>query len=240
MNVELTVREADPTGDGRVADATIVVPQFEQAELTRDCIRSLRAHESKLWPIVLVDDGSTSAWHEMLADVPLDGLQVVEQPHRGVTAAWNFGARLASTDYLVFLNNDTMVDGPIVDRLVGPLCEDAAVVTGCELRHEARLPRSVAARLPSVEFLSGWCFAVSARLFEQVGGFDETLELYWSDTDFQSRLLRHCGVGVEKLACLSDLPIRHLWHRTAHTLNDHREQWRRDRARFFRKWSRMC
>jgi GT2 family glycosyltransferase len=175
----------------------------------------------------------------MLADVPRDELQVVEQPHRGVTAAWDLGARQASTPYLVFLNNDTIVEGPVVDRLVGPLRDGRAVVAGCETRCEARLPRSVAARLPSAEFLAGWCFAVVARHFESAGGFDETLELYWSDTDFQARVLRDCGVGHQELECVHNLPIRHLRHRTAHTLDDHREQWHRDRGRFFRKWSRM-
>lgn len=240
MSVELTIHTAAPTNDVRVADATIVIPQYGQSQFTRDCIRSLRTLERQSWPIVLVDDGSTSGWHELLADLPLDGLQIVEQSHRGVTAAWNLGACQASTPYLVFLNNDTVIDGPVIDRLVDPLRVGSAVVAGCETRREARLPRSVSARLPSVEFLAGWCFAVAARNFEQVGGFDETFELYWSDTDFQARVLRDCGVGREELACVQNLPIRHLRHRTARTIEDHREQWRRDRARFFRKWSRAC
>lgn len=233
------------------ADATLIIPQFGHVSLTQECVRTLREQDEVRWPICIVDDGSPAAENRSLVERDADfAVQLLPGAHRGLTAAWNRGARGARTPWLIFLNNDTVSTGPWVQTLLAPLRSGAARLAGPRLRTERELPAEVLRKLGTARFLEGWCFAVSAADFAAVGGFDETLALYWSDTDFQARILELAGTGAGEF-CSAEavlatppagvaLPIRHLGHRTiraAFLPEDQRRQWQRDRAAFLAKWS---
>ena len=213
-------------------EATVVVPQFNRAELTRACLASLRRYERVRWPVVVVDDGGEPGGVE---PIEIAGVACVRQEHAGVSAAWNLGAGLAATPYLVFLNNDTVFRGPVIEGLLKPL-RRGALVSGIGMRREGALPRDVIARLPCAEFVAGWCFAVAREAFRGIGGFDAAMRVYWSDTDLQCRLLQQCGRAGDALACDAGLPVRHLAHRTARAVPGRRRIWSEDRAAFIRKW----
>lgn len=217
-------------------DATIIIPQFDSAELTCACIESLRQVEPVAWPIVVVDDGSSPASRREVAARRFAGTQVVRQSHTGVSAAWNRGAAVARTRFVVFLNNDVLVRGPSIDRLVEPLRRGTAILSGVRSRREAALPPEVLRRLPTDRFVEGWCFATPLDLFRRLGGFDETMRVYWSDTDFQARLVAVSGESERSIA-VADVPLKHLGHRTAHRLRERKRIWQDDRAAFIAKWS---
>ena len=87
--------------------------------------------------------------------------------------------------------------------------------------------------------LSGWCFAVRRETFLAVSGFDESLHLYFSDTDFQLRVRDHfASSGLPPWVTVPGLAISHLSHRTAHQLPNRRPLWRADRDRFQARWNR--
>lgn len=124
-------------------------------------------------------------------------------------------------------------------------------LTGVRLRTESSLPKPLLKLLPTRQFLEGWCFAVRRDDLLRLGGFDESMTLYWSDTDFQCRLLqshepllqRPTGQADNSTACpfiaMPHLPLRHLGHQTTHAAPTHRQQWHTDRAAFIRKWSNL-
>jgi GT2 family glycosyltransferase len=143
---------------------------------------------------------------------------------------------MATTRFLVFLNNDTLSDGAWVDSLLRPLREQRAVVSGVRFRREQALPRDVLERLPVQTFLEGWCFAALRQDWADVGGFDETLRLYFSDTDFQARIVRSRGGDSAVLARVANLPLRHLGHQSTRRLPERSKVWREDRESFVRKW----
>lgn len=218
-------------------EATIIVPQFNQPELTCDCLKSLKRHETCRCDVIVVDDGSSADCRRRVESLNLADTRVIVQRHRGVSFAWNRGAAAASARFLVFLNNDTLFSGPVIDRLLEPLRSCGALLSGPAMRRETALPQSVLEKLPTIHFLEGWCFAVSRADFRRLGGFDESMSVYWSDTDFQARLVAGCRNIEEEIACVSGLPIRHLSHRTARQLPARRCIWRKDREAFLRKWS---
>ncbi len=219
-------------------DATLIIPQHEQPELTDACLRSLRAVDTIHWPVVVVDDGSSAAALETLlgrmAEVP--NVKVLPQRHQGVTAAWNRAADMATTRFLVFLNNDTLTGGAWVDDLLRPLREQRAVVSGVRFRREQALPRHVLERLPTQMFLEGWCFAIRHEEWAAAGGFDENFRLYFSDTDFQVRIVKDRGGDRTVLAHVADLPVRHVRHQSTRRLPERSRIWREDRERFGQKW----
>lgn len=221
----------------RRPDATILIPQHGQAELTVACIASLRRHERTLWPIVVVDDGSPRSARVRVEQAKFPATKVATQNHRGVTTAWNRGAGIANTPYLLFLNNDVLCDGPAIDALLGPLRTGRARLSGIVLREETAPPEFVLRRLPTRTLLAGWCFAVAHADFDLLDGFDEHMTLYFSDTDFQLRLLASHGVDASAIVANRRLPLRHLGHRSTRRHPDRRAIWKADRDTFVRKWS---
>jgi len=222
-------------------DATIVIPQHGHAELTRQCVASLRAVDPKPWPVIVIDDGSPAGEVDRLVDVA-GPIQLIEQPRRGVSAAWNRGAADAETDWLIFLNNDTISHSAWVDRLLAPLREGSCAISGGRLREERGLPAAMGQRESGSEFLEGWVMALSTERFAELGGFDEAMRIYWSDTDLQLRAVEEWTEGnTSPLRAVDDLPLTHLGHRTAHdprALRHRRRQWLADRRVFIEKWTR--
>ena len=220
-------------------DATIIIPQYEQSDLTVVCVRSLRGADAIQWPVIVVDDGSSAAALATLFDqmVEVPHATVIPQRRQGVSVAWNRAAEVAATRFLVFLNNDTLTAGAWVDDLLRPLREQRAVVSGVRFRREQALPRYVLERLPTRTFLEGWCFAALRDDWSGVGGFDETFRLYFSDTDFQARIVRSRGGDSAVLARVAGLPVRHLGHQSTRRLPERRAIWQEDRERFVRKWT---
>ncbi len=248
--------------------ATIIIPQHGRADLTLAAIRSIRDTDPIPWPILVVDDGSPDDSAERVAGIDDAKVTLLRQPHRGVTAAWNHAARRAETEILVFLNNDVEARGPFVAPLIAPLleplapasgdwgwgegadapsrlhpaphpgCDRPPLITGVRVRRETALPRQILECLPTRRFLEGWCFALRRELFDLLGGLDESLPLYWSDTDLQCRALRLASEPhTVALRAIPNLLLRHFAHRTTHALGDHHARWRTDRATFVRKWA---
>ncbi len=216
--------------------ATVIIAQYGQSRLTVRCIDSFRRAHGESTPLIVVDDGSAPGDIEPIAGAGFGNLQLIRAVHRGVTAAWNRGARQAAAEILVFLNNDTISTGRWLEQLVEPLQSQAVMVAGAQEREERRLPDAVLRRLPTTTFVQGWCFAVRRSDLEAVGGFRESLRLYFSDTDLQARLLQRAHLGREGLACTPVTALSHLGHATTRQSPERRPQWLADRRRFIRLW----
>lgn len=217
-------------------DVTIIVPQYNQPELTIACVRSLTGVHPLCPRLIVVDDGSADGAADWVAR-ELPEIDVVGQTRRGVTAAWNHGARLATTELLVFLNNDVETHGPWVERLTAPLLDPDIAMTGAADRVESTLETVPSNGPVPRRLLEGWCFALRCSELIELGGFDESLRLYFSDTDLQIRMWQRRGGRDSSLYVARGLPIRHAGHRTTRTLDERRSIWLRDRQRFLEKWS---
>ena len=223
-------------------DVTIVIPQHGQSELTRACLQSLGEFESVRPRIIVVDDGSPDDSAALARGAVPEGGIVLEQPVQGITAAWNLGLAAAQTEFVILLNNDVLCRGPWIDALLAPLRNHTACLTGVEWRVELSLPPVVLERLGGQRFLAGWCLALRRQTWEQLGGFDESLRLYFSDTDIQGRLrsVAWRPADTSALLAVNGLPLTHLGHRTAHarTLASRcRSRWQSDRQRMLAKWN---
>lgn len=198
---------------------SVIIPQRgHQTRLTEPLIAAIQKWEPEA-EILVVDDADQE--HYSPRDIP--GARMLANRGRGVTAAWNLGCQRAMGDAMVLLNNDVICTGPFLKTL---LARAGQGIAGTVMRPDPDL---------SMYVLEGWCLAFSREVLNRLGGFDESMRIYFSDTDFQYRA--HTAGLI-----LTSVPIstlRHLGHRTAHDRSivpNRSELWRADRQTFLRKW----
>ncbi|MBK9578053.1 MAG: glycosyltransferase [Fibrobacteres bacterium] len=197
---------------------SIVIPVHNGTELTRNCLTSLfSAPSSHPVQIVVVDDASTDGTNSYLRGLRDSGrLTLVEHAtNQGFAASCNDGAKAATGDVLVFLNNDTIVQPGWLDALVDELVRDDSVgIAGSRLlypdgriqhagmvwewkgdhphpehvlrRHEGESPEAkICLDYPAV---TGACLAIPAALFDELDGFSREFGMYCEDVDLCLRV----------------------------------------------------
>ncbi len=193
------------------ARVAVVVPVFNQASLTAQCLERLLGDAS--CEIVVVDDASTDATPELLGGYR-DRIKVVtHRANRGFARSCNDGASAAAAgDYLVFLNNDTLPQPGWLRALVAYAdAHPAAAVVGakllfpdrtiqhagvviCQDRYPRHLYTGFPAEHPAVnrprrfQIVTGACMLVRRAVFVQAGGFDPAFRNGFEDVDLCLRL----------------------------------------------------
>jgi glycosyltransferase involved in cell wall biosynthesis len=83
---------------------SVIIPTYNRAQFLPRAIRSVQGQTFRDWELIVVDDGSIDGTQQLLrawAD-----MRVVSQPNRGVSAARNAGVRIASGEWIAFLDSD--------------------------------------------------------------------------------------------------------------------------------------
>lgn len=120
-----------PTAPG----ASVIIPVFNNWQYTERCLKSLeRTGVTQRAEVILVDNGSTDGTLERVRR-QFPWVQIVRnETNLGFAIACNQGARVASSPFLVFLNNDTEVKPGWLDALLSAARRDPKVaVVGSKL-----------------------------------------------------------------------------------------------------------
>lgn len=109
---------------------SIIIPVFNNLELTRDCLESIeKSTAAGLYEIIVVDNGSTDGTRQFLETKAAQGAvrPLFNDNNLGFARASNQGARAAAGNYLVFLNNDTLATSGWLEELVRTAASDDTV-----------------------------------------------------------------------------------------------------------------
>lgn len=205
--------------------ASLVIPIYQRADLTRTCLDSLVAAGLDGVEIVLVDNASTDGMPTLLDEWEGSARVIRNSANLGFATACNQGARAAAGPVVVFLNTDTevhdgwlqpllaAVDDPRVG-LAGPRLlypngrvqhVGMALLPGCIPFHIHRgVPgdHPLATQTRDLTILTAACVAVRSEVFREVGGFDTGYLNGFEDTDLclsladRGYVARYCGDSV--------------------------------------------
>jgi GT2 family glycosyltransferase/tetratricopeptide (TPR) repeat protein len=213
--------------------ASIVIPAWNEWELTRACLESLRPTLGLRDQVIVVDNGSVDGTARGLARYPW--VTVVSHPQNlGFAAGCNSGTAVAGGDVVIFLNNDTLVPARWLDGLLAPFVDVTVGATGprsnfvsgpqlvpdvpydpqrvSELQRFAREWRQEhRGQTTAVQRLVGFCLAVRRELLEELGGFDEQFGLGGAEDD--DLCLRLLDAG-HRLLITHESFVHHHGHRT--------------------------
>ena len=179
---------------------SIIVPvynvNYPLFHYTGNCIGSIKEHTDAPYEIVVVDNGSPirpGKIQEYNADKVIQN-----EENKGVAAAWNQGIRVSQGEYIVLLNNDTMVfDHWLSDMLEALQKADLVMATpmygeAFSRAVEAAQKRKFWEGKQIEESFNGFrdfaCVGMRRSLLEEIGTFDEQFFAYAEDLDFLRRM----------------------------------------------------
>lgn len=199
---------------------SIVIPVYNKFAYTDACLRSLAEHAgTTVFEVIVVDDGSSDDTAACL--VLIDGIQTIRNPENlGFVGSCNAGAAQAHGEFVLFLNNDTVVTPGWLEALVNTFVEEPrAGLVGAKLVYpDGRLQEAGGIIFSDgsgwnygrfedpaapqfnyrreVDYCSGAAIMLRRALFEQLGGFDmRYAPAYYEDTDL-AFAVRAAGLKV--------------------------------------------
>ncbi len=242
--------------------ASIIVLACNQADLTRLCLESVLHFTRGDYELILIDNGSTDGIPQLFEEIktrsgPARVEAIRNEQNLGFAKGVNQGIAAAQGDFIVLLNNDTIVTPGWLDGLihwslrdwptvgmVGPLSNyapppqhlDAGYQDLRDVEPFARQRRrQFAGRALEVPRLTGFCLLIRKVVLEAIGGtLDEQFGIGFFEDDDLCLRARQAGF---RLLVAQDVFIHHFGNRTFKGLQLDTEQQLRDNFQRFRaKW----
>jgi GT2 family glycosyltransferase len=247
----------------------IIILNWNLPQDTLECVKSVRQSSHDHFEMVVVDNGSTDNSREIFKKQLPGTTLLVSSKNLGYAGGNNLGVRLAlknKADYVLLLNNDTVVDGRMIETLLGAAESDPSVgILSPAIYYHAhperiwrlgavqpvwwpmpleigrnRLDKNQYRQSLSVEYVTGCAMWIRCALFEDVGLLDESFFMYYEDADF-------CVRAREKGWLIKVIPQAKIWHKISRSLGRQTSiasYYRvRNRIVFYnrynRKWSRL-
>lgn len=95
-------------------NSTIIIPNYNGIRYLENCLRSLEKEQAH---VIVVDNGSSDGSEEMITDKFPNVEVIFFLDNTGFCRAVNAGIEAATTKYVIFLNNDTVVEEGFVREL---------------------------------------------------------------------------------------------------------------------------
>jgi GT2 family glycosyltransferase len=199
-------------------EVTIVVPQWNRADLLSELLKHLRAQSYPIHSVIVVDNGSTDCSTSVAEE---GGARVIRMGHNaGFAAAVNRGLRETQSRWVVIVNNDVTFGREWLATLVTRADADgAAFACGKLLRAgdphvidgaydaicrggmpwrcgSGRTDGPMWDRGARIHFASMTATLFQRSVFDSIGMLDEQFESYLEDVEFGLRCARAGLHGV--------------------------------------------
>lgn len=198
---------------------TVIVLNWNGRELLEDCLGSLEKVDYNHFNVLVVDNGSTDNSVEYVTSTfpNVDILELNE--NLGFAAGNNAGFKHAVLAYnmkfVIFLNNDTIVDENFIKPLLLPFNDLTVGQTAPKIFYESEKEKIWYAggkvnlwtgnifhegirkidterfkKNKNTDYATGCCFCIKTSDFEKLNGFDESFSMYGEDVDLSLRVMK--------------------------------------------------
>lgn len=241
--------------------ASIIILTYNNLEYTRLCLESIYAKtEAPDFEVILVDNASTDgtpAYLKAFAAEKSNVKLILNQENAGFPRGNNQGLAIAEGQYLVLLNNDTVVTHAWLSGLihhlqdptvgmVGPVTNSSGNETRIAVDYQDLDDMPAFAREYTqahrgqsfeISMLPFHCVALRREIFDKIGPLDERFNLgMFEDDDYAIRLHEQ---GL-RLVCAEDVFIHHWGSASFSSLGQtaYRRLFEENRQKFEQKWGR--
>ena len=191
---------------------SFIIVNYNTAGLTKACLESIfRFCNEADFEIILVDNNSLKADLNILETEFKNKIKIISNnKNLGFAKANNQGARIASGDYLFFLNSDTVINQDVLNPLKGFFENNDQVgilAPRLILKNGTDQPHAFAYQKKSIEltWVSGAALVIRRNLFIKIGGWEEKFFMYFEDVD----LCLKARKNNFKINRLTDVSVTH-------------------------------
>jgi GT2 family glycosyltransferase len=214
---------------------SIVILNWNGYDVTRECLISLSKIDYPNYEIVLVDNGSTDGSPDKLA-AEFPGVTIIRnKTNVGFTGGNNAGIQSAldkHPDYILLLNNDTVVEPHFLFELISVgESDDRIGILNPKIYYfdppvriwyagghfsqwrglashvgVGKLDAGAYDQLREVTFITGCAFLIKTKVIHRIGLLDERFFYLWEDTDWSIRALQ---AGFKAFY----VPSAAIWHK---------------------------
>jgi len=209
FNASISKKEADklvfPTPSEK-PKVSVIIPAYNNWKYTLNCLKSIAENTNGDYEVIVIDDASTDETAKVLSKVKNLNL-LRNKRNAGFIESCNRGARASKGEYILFLNNDTLVTKDWLPPLLEFIKRKDVGAVGCKLVYpDERLQEAGGIiwndgsgwnygrgdnsdkpeynYIREVDYCSGAALLVKRELFKKIGGFDERFKPgYYEDTD---------------------------------------------------------
>ena len=117
---------------------SIIIPIYNTEKYLKACLDSVKNQTHQNLEIILVDDGSTDDSGK-IADTFAKSdqrVKVIHQKNAGQSAARNRGLKIATGDFISFIDSDDKVDKTFIEKLLAPYQDANTSITVCGRHYE--------------------------------------------------------------------------------------------------------
>lgn len=215
---------------------SIIVLNYNSRQDTLDCLRSLEHVAYPRADVILVDNGSVDGTVEAVRTAyPL--MTVIETGQNlGFTGGNNVGiahALAEGADYIMLLNNDTIVAPDMIDLMIAAMEADPSIGVSGPMIYYFDAPDTIwsagggidwsrgttqmiglneedhgqyGTTPRSVDFVTGCCLLARREVWEGVGLLDDRFFMYYEETEWCVRAA-HAGYRI------IHVPLAMMWHK---------------------------
>ena len=174
---------------------SIIIPALNEEKNLPKLLDSIKKQDFDDYEVIVADAHSKDRTREIAAEF---GCRVVDG---GLPAAGrNAGARAANGNILFFLDADVLLPNRFISNVYNEMQDRYWDLATCEIRpmSDYRLDEVIHRMINLAVILNlrtdpkafGFCIFVTKRLYERIGGFDETIYVA-EDNDFVKRASEH-------------------------------------------------
>lgn len=171
---------------------SIILPTYNNGEDIGNCLDSLIHQTYRKFEIIVIDDGSTDNTEKIVKEYPVKYFKI---KHSGRAHAKNIGAKMALGNILAFVEADGVYPSRYIESIVPHFIRDpevGGVSTPYRVLNKTNFVTSCKDIERQVNFSDDYKpFGASIyrrSVFEEIGGFDESLE-FGEDIDPFPRLI---------------------------------------------------
>ena len=219
---------------------TVIVLNWNGKDLTIECLESLKQVNYSNFNILVVDNDSTDGSVELLKEKFPEVSILVLEKNLGYAGGNNRGFASLKPDppeFVIFLNNDTIVDKNFIEPLVRQLLTHKKASQTVPKIYYENDPKLIwyaggivnlwtgsiyhlgirqydgpaYSKTHKTKYATGCCFCMRYEEFKEFGGFDETFPMYSEDVDL-SLWIRAAGKQVWFV------PDSKIWHKVSASL----------------------
>ena len=179
---------------------SIIIINYNGKELLEKCLESLYKIDYESHEIILVDNNSSDDTLKFVTKNYPSVIIIKLDSNKGFAEPNNIAAKIAKGDYLLFLNNDTvvtpnfiseMIKVPENDKTVG-ICQslllkpDGSIDSSGDFIDELGVAYNSKTKIDEIREISsarGASMLIHQKIFNELGGFDEKFFVSFEDVD---------------------------------------------------------